>query len=70
MNKSQTDRILADLKRGRCVDSLTALRRYGTMRLAARVLELREAGYKIVTERRKVRTRTGDASVAIYRMAA
>jgi hypothetical protein len=65
---TQTERILADLERGRVVDSLTALRRFGCMRLAARVGELRAAGHKIVTERRRVRTRDGHASVALYRM--
>lgn len=67
---TQGDRILADLKAGRSIDPLTALRKYGTMRLGARILELRESGYKIDTELVRVRTRTGYARIAAYRMAA
>jgi hypothetical protein len=48
---SQNLAILNHLRRGP-LDPLTALRRYGTMRLAARISELREAGHKIVSERR------------------
>ena len=64
---TQTSQILAALKAGHCVDPLTALRRFGTFRLAARVAELREAGYAIIT--RRITTRTG-ARIAVYRMGA
>lgn len=47
--KSQNDQILADLKRGRVITALTALRDYDCFRLAARIKNLRDAGYLIHT---------------------
>jgi biotin operon repressor len=41
---------------------------FGCMRLAARINELREAGYNIHTVRKQVRTRTGKAIVAEYHL--
>ena len=38
----QTDRLLADLRAGDVVTPGDALERYGTMRLAARIVEARE----------------------------
>ena len=52
---SQADAILAHLKRGQNIEPLMALRYYGTFRLAARILELRERGFKIRTEIRETR---------------
>ena len=51
---SQAEALLALLKAGREVDPETARRELGTMRLAARVYDLRRAGYAIDerTERR------------------
>lgn len=66
---TQAQRILAHLKAGGTLDPMTALREFGTNRLAARILELREAGYGIVTQRTKVRTRNGEATIAVYRLA-
>lgn len=66
---TQSQRILTHLKRGRRLDPLTALRKFGTSRLAARVCELRAAGHRIVTERRTVRTGSGASVVAFYRLA-
>jgi hypothetical protein len=62
---SQRTAILSHLQAGHCIDPMSALRRFGTFRLASRVLELRQAGYRIET--RRITTRTGK-SVAIYRM--
>lgn len=45
---SQQTRILAHLKRSR-LDPMTALRRYGCLRLAARIDELRCQGHEIVS---------------------
>ena len=47
--KSQCDSILAYMKTGRSVTPLMALDKFGTFRLAARVKELREAGYQVKT---------------------
>lgn len=45
---SQKSQVLAHLRRSR-LDPLTALRRYGCLRLAARIDELRSQGYEIVS---------------------
>ena len=67
--KTQRDAILADLKAGVLLTHLDALRRYGCSRLAARVLELREAGYPIVSRMETMPTAHGHtARVAVYRM--
>lgn len=39
---SQSNRILKDLKKGKRITPLSALRDYGCMRLAARILEIQE----------------------------
>jgi hypothetical protein len=46
---SQTTQILNHLKR-EPISPLMALERYGCMRLAARIAELKDMGYKISTE--------------------
>lgn len=45
---SQRERVLLHLKRKQ-IDPMTALRRYGCLRLAARIDELRNQGYEIVS---------------------
>jgi len=65
---TQSAQILAHLNRGQSIDPMTALREYGCNRLAARILELRAAGVAIETEMRKVQTRSGSATVAVYRL--
>ena len=66
---TQRDAILADLKAGMLLTPLDALRRYGCSRLAARVLELREAGYDIRSTLTPMPTAAGHmARVAVYRM--
>lgn len=62
---SKTDRLSSWLRAGRLITPVEALNRFGVMRLAARVHELRQRGMPIVTERV---TRNG-AHVARYRMA-
>ena len=69
MSLSQTQAILAALKAGSVIDPSRALRTWGVARLAARVWELRCAGYPIESRRVKVRTRAGYAFVCCYRMA-
>lgn len=65
MTMSKCDRIRSWLRSGRAITPVEALNRFGVMRLAARVHELRQRGMPIVTERV---TRNG-AHVARYRMA-
>ena len=47
---SQTSAILSDLQEGRILTPLDALKRHGVFRLAARVNDLREAGFPVQTE--------------------
>lgn len=44
---NQNDAILAHLKAGNELTPLDALNRFGCLRLAARIADLREAGYQI-----------------------
>lgn len=46
-NRSQTQAIAAHFRAGRSITALAALRLYGCFRLAARVYELRQAGWAI-----------------------
>ena len=47
---SQSDMILAHLKRHNSITAVQALGRYGVFRLAARIGDLRDKGYIIETE--------------------
>ena len=47
--RTQCSDVLRHLKRGGTLDPMIALRRYGIMRLAARVCDLREQGHDIHT---------------------
>lgn len=62
---SKTDRLSSWLRAGRSITPVEALNRFGVMRLAARVHDMRREGLPIITERV---TRNG-AHVARYRMA-
>lgn len=61
---SQTTRILAHLKAGKKLTPLQGLQKFGTLRLGARIRELREAGYPIKT----VMVKRGNSRVAEYRL--
>ena len=54
MTIAQNDLILEHLLRGRTLTPLEALELYGCLRLAARVKNLRDDGYKIKTETRRL----------------
>jgi hypothetical protein len=56
---------LAYLQTGKALDPMTALRRFGSFRLASRICTLRMAGHNIVTNR----VSKGGKSWAAYRMA-
>lgn len=62
---SQGERILTHLKAGKHLTPIEALQRFGCFRLSPRILELREAGYRITTQ--MVRLASGKR-VASYRM--
>ena len=65
---SQTQRILAHL-RITTITPLEALKYAGTLRLAARIMDLREYGHKIDTEIVAVTNNRGEVKrVAMYRL--
>jgi len=62
--KSQADRILAYLMRGRTLTALQALEKFQTFRLAARIKDLREEGLAIETN---IQIRNGKR-IAVYKI--
>ena len=62
---SQTEQIRAHLDRGAAIDPQTALRLYGCFRLAARILEIKQAGVRI---KRDWKTSREGARYAVYRL--
>ena len=58
----QRTMILRHLRRGEPLTPKGALELYGIMRLAARIMELREDGYRITTTILEGRTRFGTVS--------
>lgn len=62
---SKCDRIRSWLRSGRAITPVEALNRFGCMRLAARIHELRQQGLPIITKR----VQRNGATVARYRMA-
>ena len=66
---TQNYRVLCHLKSGMPLTSLEALNLYGIARLSARIFELKENGYHIVSNTVKRRTRFGNrVSIVEYRM--
>lgn len=63
---SQAANVLAHLKSGQPITALDSLKLFGCWRLSPRILELRQAGYRIRT--RMVKTPTGKI-VAEYQLA-
>lgn len=47
--RTQNERILAYLTRGQALTPMTALNRFGVLRLAARIAELKQRGHDIRT---------------------
>lgn len=46
---SQEKQILKDLEKGKKITALDAFKRYNCLRLAARILEIKNAGYNVKT---------------------
>lgn len=67
---SQCEKILKYLKRHkRGITAFIAMEQFGIMRLASRIHDLREMGYKIMTSTIEVKNRYGDVCrVACYRL--
>ena len=44
---TQEKQILKDLEKGKSITALDALKNYGCLRLAARILEIKDSGYNV-----------------------
>lgn len=64
MKRTQSDRIIDYLATGKPLTPMVALRRFGTLRLGARIYELKEQGHRIAARLVK----RGGARVAEYRL--
>lgn len=64
IKQSQSDRVLNYLCTGKPLTPLMALRRFGCMRLGARIWQLKKDGHRIESEL----VRRGGARVASYRL--
>lgn len=64
--KTQNDKILAFLQTHGSITALEAANRFGCMRLAARIADLREKGNLIESKLITVETRDGKTRVAEY----
>ena len=66
---TQCEMILKHLKTHRGITQLTALEKYGCMRLASRIADLRSEGVPIITDTKEVTNRFGEkCRVAEYRL--
>ena len=63
---TQAQKILRDLKRGKRITPLDALKNYGCMRLAARIYDLKFQGHNIIQRMKSIK---GGVEVAEYRLA-
>ena len=64
---TQNKIILAALKQGERITSMGAIRKYGITRLAARIRNLKDMGYKIKAESRTVRNMQGNSTnISVY----
>lgn len=63
---TQTEQILQYLKGGKAITPLDALNFFGCFRLAARIKDLRDDGYNIVTDEKRIEN---GATVASYSLA-
>lgn len=66
---TQCEAILDYLKSGHKLTPLKALDYFGTLRLAARINDLKNEGHEILSRPKKVDTRIGKTTVAEYSMA-
>ena len=67
--KPSSAAVLSYMKKYGSVTPIEALKHCGTMRLGARIFDLREDGYRIKSRLVSVRTRNGTARVARYTLA-
>ena len=65
---SQTTQVLKHLQSKKSLTPLEGLRKYGTLRLAAIVFNLRADGHNIITENKNVGTKKKPKYVANYKL--
>ena len=69
MAMTQKQIILTHLQKKGSIDSMSAIVKYGITRLASYILQLKNEGYYIETERKKVKSRQGaTTSIAVYKL--
>ncbi len=66
---TQNQKLLNHLKAGRAIDPLMAQQKFGVMRLAARILDLRQMGHNIQSIKKTVHNRFGEeCTIAFYKL--
>lgn len=66
---TQKQIILIHLQKKGSIDSMSAIVKYGITRLASYICQLKNQGYFIESERKKVRTRQGaKTSITVYKL--
>lgn len=66
---TQKQIILTHLQKKGSIDSMSAIVKYGITRLASYICQLKNQGYFIESERKKVRTRQGaKTSITVYKL--
>jgi len=69
MAMTQKQIILTHLQKKGSIDSMSAIVKYGITRLASYICQLKNQGYFIESERKKVRTRQGaKTSITVYKL--
>jgi len=69
MAMTQKQIILIHLQKKGSIDSMSAIVKYGITRLASYICQLKNQGYFIESERKKVRTRQGaKTSITVYKL--
>ena len=69
MAMTQKQIILTHLQKKGSIDSMSAIVKYGITRLASYICQLKNEGYYIETERKKVKSRQGaTTSIAVYKL--
>lgn len=66
---TQQERLIKHFKKTKTIDPLRAWTGLGIYRLSARILELRQIGYEIDTQKKRIKNKFGEECiVAQYRM--
>ena len=66
MSASQNEQILSYLKKHKSITAMQALQMFGCFRLAARIYDLRQKGYEIISQNVKILGGGEEKSIAKY----